>query len=203
MGKARILLVEDEFIVAESIRNVLRNLGYHVIGHVPTGEEAIEKVDKSRPDLVLMDIVLAGDIDGVEAAGEINKRFDIPVVYLSAHSEKSFMERAKITEPFGYLLKPFQTRELRSTIEMALYKHKQDGKLKVSERKNRIIVDAIPDSVFEFKKDGTFALFKFKVENNSLQKESFTGKKTSDFFPANIAEMTMDYIQRALELKHA
>ena len=108
-------------------------LGYGVAAHGGTGEEAIQLAAELRPDLVLMDIGLPGEMNGVDAADEIRTRFDIPVVYLTAHSDEDTLARAKLTGPFGYVLKPFETRDLRSTLEMALYKHEQEKKLRESE----------------------------------------------------------------------
>ena len=131
MEKAQILVVEDEEIVAEDIKDSLESLGYAVSGIVSCGKEAIEKAGETHPDLVLMDIMLEGDMDGVEAAGQLGDRFNIPVVYLTAYADEDTLERAKRSEPFGYILKPFEERELHATIETALYKHKSD----IGERK--------------------------------------------------------------------
>ena len=123
---ARILVVEDEGIIASHIQVVLIGSGYEVVGVSSYGEEAVGKAEALRPDLVLMDIMLRGPMDGVEAAGQIRERFDIPVVYLTAYADDDTLARAKITEPFGYVLKPFERRELQTAIEMALYKHEMD-----------------------------------------------------------------------------
>lgn len=130
MANARILIVEDEAITAKDIQMVLQDLGYEVTGTASSGEEAIRKAEDHKPALVLMDIVLQGKMDGIEAAGQIHTRMDVPIVYLTAHSDKATLERAKITEPFGYILKPFEERELHTNIEIALYKHKTERKLK-------------------------------------------------------------------------
>jgi len=127
--KTRILVVEDENIIAKDIQNELVGLGYDVLAVVARGEEAVEKAKETSPDLVLMDIIIKGKIDGIEAANQIRNRFNIPVVYLTAYADKKTLERAKITEPFGYLLKPFSEKELCGTIEMALYKHQNYEKL--------------------------------------------------------------------------
>jgi signal transduction histidine kinase len=119
----KILIVEDESIVALDLQNHLRLSGYTVSGVVSCGAEAIRQAEETQPDLVLMDIKLQGSMDGVEAAEEIRARLDIPVVYLTAYADDRMLERAKVTEPFGYLLKPFEGRELQVTIELALYKH--------------------------------------------------------------------------------
>ena len=136
MSKARILIVEDEALVARSIGNWLRKLGYGEFDIVATGEEAIAMVETmpERPDLVLMDIKLKGNLDGVETADLIYGRFNIPIVYLTAFAEDATLKRAKATGPFGYVLKPFEGRELNTAIELALYKHKLENKLKQSEQ---------------------------------------------------------------------
>lgn len=123
MKSTRILVVEDEAIVAMVIKKRLMNLGYSVSGVAATGKDAITKVEGTFPDLVLMDIMLKGDMDGIEAADEIRKRFSIPVVYLTAHSDENTLERAKQTEPYGYILKPFTERDLSSNIEIAIHKN--------------------------------------------------------------------------------
>ncbi len=134
MATAEILVVEDESIVAKDIQNTLEKLGYAVSAVVYSGEEAIERVVETHCDLVLMDIVLRGDMDGVEAAERIRARFNIPVVYLTAYADSETLQRAKISQPYGYILKPFEERELHVTIESALYKHKmeEDAKERVS-----------------------------------------------------------------------
>jgi CheY-like chemotaxis protein len=130
MEKSAVFIVEDEAIVASDIRETLIGLGYSVPGMAKSGESALEKIGQSHPDLVLMDIHLAGEMDGVEAAGKIHVLFDIPVIYLTAYADKLLLERAKITEPYGYVLKPYDERELNSVIEMALYKHRIEHEIK-------------------------------------------------------------------------
>ena len=123
MADPQILVVEDEAIVATGIQNMLKSLGYAVSAVASSGKDAIKKAAEKRPDLVLMDIVLEGDIDGIEAAEQIRTRFNIPVVYLTAYADEATVQRAKMTAPYGYLLKPFNERELHAAIEIALYKH--------------------------------------------------------------------------------
>lgn len=134
MPEAQILIVEDEYIVAKDIQNTLTNLGYSVPAIAASGEEALKKLSEVKPDLILMDIVLKGSMDGVQTADEIRTKFGIPVVYLTAYADDNTLQRAKITEPYGYLIKPFQERELHSTIEMALYRQKMEKSLKDSEQ---------------------------------------------------------------------
>lgn len=137
MKDARILIVEDEKIVALDIQNQLKNAGYVVCGVFGSGEEAIAGIEKTAPHLVLMDIQLQGEMDGVQAAGIIRDRYRIPVVFLTAFADTVTIDRAKIIEPFGYITKPFDERSLRTTIEMALYKSSMDKKLQLSEEKYR------------------------------------------------------------------
>jgi len=130
MTDSRILVVEDEHVVALDIQSVLLSLGYQVVGLCTTGRDAIRKAEQTQPDLVLMDIQLQGDMDGIEAAKRIRATLDIPVIYLTALSTDEIVARARTTDAFGYLLKPFHARELHTTVEMALYKHQAERKLK-------------------------------------------------------------------------
>jgi signal transduction histidine kinase len=123
MNSAKILIVEDEAVVALHMAHRLEALGHTVAGTARSGAEAVQQARAVRPDLILMDIRLEGEMDGIEAAKEIRAREDIPIVYLTAYADEATLQRAKITEPYGYLLKPFQTRDLQINIEMALHKH--------------------------------------------------------------------------------
>jgi two-component system, response regulator PdtaR len=126
MAGARILVVEDERIVARDIQRRLRRLGYTVCAIASSGQEALEQAAQTQPNLVLMDIVLHGPMDGVEAAAQLRARYQIPVIYLTAYADDDLVQRAKYTEPFGYLLKPFNTPALQTTIAMALYKYQME-----------------------------------------------------------------------------
>lgn len=119
----RVLIVEDETLIAEELKERLARLGFSIIAAVDTAEEGIEIATRERPDLVLMDIRLKGEKDGVQAAAEIRKQVDVPIVYLSAYSDQLTVERAKKTEHDGYLLKPFHRGELQSTIDVAIKRH--------------------------------------------------------------------------------
>ena len=141
MKKKQILIVEDERIVAEDIKISLQRLGYSVPGTAVSGVEAVKKAEDMQPDLVLMDIVLAGEMDGIEASALIRSRFEIPVVYLTACSDQKTLKKAKITDPFGYIIKPYENKDLKTIVEMALYKQKMENILKEREkilRKNLI-----------------------------------------------------------------
>ena len=126
MTAKRILIVEDEGIVARDMEKILSRLGYPVAGIAYSGPEAVRRAEEEKPDLVLMDIVLKGEMDGIEAAARIRETADIPVVYLTAYADNEILKRAGVTEPYGYLLKPFRERELHAVIEIAFYKHTAD-----------------------------------------------------------------------------
>ena len=126
MQKARILIVEDEALVASDIEESLESVGYRIVGAVPNAEEGIKKAREQQPDLVLMDIKLEGEMDGIAAASVIHQTLNIPVIFLTAYADGDTIERAKITEPYGYILKPFKQIELRTAIELALYQHAVD-----------------------------------------------------------------------------
>lgn len=126
MSKTNILVVEDESIIAKDIQQSLKKLGYTVVDVCATGEDAIKQSEELKPDLVLMDIMLKGDMTGIEAAAHIRERFNIPVIFLTAYADESTLNKAKITEPYGYIIKPFKEVDLRTTIEMSLYKHEKE-----------------------------------------------------------------------------
>jgi len=121
---SRILIVEDEVVIAMEIESLLQQMGYEVVGQAVRGEEAVELAGQSRPDLILMDIRLKGEMDGIAAAERIGRLFRIPVVFLTAHSDKGTLDRAMNVQPYGYLLKPFRKNDLYTSIEIALYKHR-------------------------------------------------------------------------------
>jgi CheY-like chemotaxis protein len=143
MSKARILVVEDERITAKNIKNQLEKFGYDVPDVVSSGEEAIQKAIETHPDLVLMDIKLKGEMDGIAAAEQIKKSFNIPVIYLTAYSDDDTLHRAKVTEPYSYILKPLREKELQTNIEVALYKHRMDEKIRKSEKRQRILFNGV------------------------------------------------------------
>ncbi|NJN46512.1 MAG: response regulator [Candidatus Competibacteraceae bacterium] len=128
-AKTRVMVVEDESLVALTLRKKLEKLGYEVAAIFSSGEEAVEQVETIHPDAILMDIMLAGQIDGVTAAERILNHYKVPIIYLTAYSDESTMNRAKHTVPQGYLIKPFEGPELRSALEMALYRHRMEKEL--------------------------------------------------------------------------
>ena len=139
MPHVKLIIVEDEEIVAFDIEDILKSLGYEVSAIVASGEEAIAFCTTIKPDLVLMDIMLKGEMDGTQAAEVIKKNFNIPVIYLTAYGDTKTLARAKITEPFGYLVKPFDERELHTAIEIALSRHQAEEKIRLALEKEKEI----------------------------------------------------------------
>jgi PAS domain S-box-containing protein len=140
--KTKVLIVEDEAIVAADLANKLGQLGYQIIGSAASGEEAIVIAGEQRPDIVIMDIRLSGALDGIETAARMRGAYDLPVVYLTAHSDPDTLTRALGTEPFGYVLKPFVDRELKTQIEIGLYKHRTESALREKEERLRLAAEA-------------------------------------------------------------
>jgi signal transduction histidine kinase len=143
------MVVEDEGISAMSIRISLEEMGYDVTSLVSSGEDAVKKTAEDNPDLILMDITLIGEMDGIEAAGQIYSQFNIPVVYITAHSDKELLKRIKKTKPFGYIVKPFEGSEIRIAVELALYKHQIEEKLRQSEKELRNHKERLEETVIE------------------------------------------------------
>ena len=165
MAKPRILVVEDGAVAAAVIKSDLEEIGYAVGQAVATGEEAVERAESERPDLILMDIFLAGEMDGIEAADQIRKRLDIPVVFLTAHADGELFQRAKITAPYGYLVKPFQVRELHATVEMALYRAQMEEALRASEEKFRAIAATAQDAIIMIEAEGKISYWNEAAES--------------------------------------
>ncbi|RPI33806.1 MAG: PAS domain S-box protein, partial [Nitrospiraceae bacterium] len=147
MGKAKILVVEDEAIIARDLQWRLEGMGYDVPFIAASGEDAVIKALEMKPDLVLMDIMLIGEMDGIEAANQIRSKDDIPVMYLTSYADDELLERAKITEPFGYMIKPIGDRELFSGIELTLSKHRTEKKLRENEKWLSTVLSSIGDAV--------------------------------------------------------
>jgi len=138
---ARILVVEDDNVIGLQIEHILSHLGYEMVGKLTSGEEAVEKVEGIKPDLILMDILLAGKMDGVEAAEQIKQKSNVPIIYLTSMADDATLQRAKITDPVGYILKPFDERILHITLETALYKFDFEKQLAESEERFRTLVE--------------------------------------------------------------
>lgn len=183
MASFKILVVEDESIVAMDIKHRLESMDYIVPAITSSGEEAVAKTAETNPDLVLMDIVLKGEMDGIDAAQQIKDNFDIPVVYLTAYSDERTLKRAKITGPFGYIIKPFEDRELHSAIEVALYKHEMESKLKENEKRLSTTLESIGDAVITADKNGRITFMNPVAQNitNWKQNEAL-GKHLKNIF---------------------
>ena len=195
--KAHILIVEDELIVAENMKQCLDRLGYGVSDVVVSGEEATEKAQELKPDLVLMDIVLRGAMDGIESADQIRTRLDIPVVYVSANANEKLLERAKRTEPFGYILKPHDDRELQVVIEVALYKHRMEKELRASEKKYSTLVEKGNDGIVIIQ-DGLIKFVNSRmVEITGYRKEEVLEKPVVEFVAPEFKEKTRELYQRS------
>lgn len=147
-----ILIVEDESIVRKDIERSLTKLGYNVVAQADNGEKAIELALEHKPEIALMDIMLKGDMTGIEAAGKIKEAINIPVIFLTAYADEATLNKAKITEPHGYILKPFKEIDLHTTIEMALHKHKKEQELRVENELLRSLQSFKADAEYLFVK---------------------------------------------------
>ncbi len=202
MANKQIMIVEDEGIVASHIQMCLENLGYTVPCVVASGKDAIPKAETHRPDLVLMDVRLKGEMDGIEAAYQIYSRFDIPVIYLTAYADESVVERAKQTTPFGYIIKPFKDEELRSSIEIALFKHNMEKELKAREAWLFTTLKSIGDAVITTNTKGYVTFMNPTAESlcGWTQKEAW-GKPLEDVFnviDADTGKAIEDPVSRVL-----
>ncbi|MCA6436114.1 MAG: response regulator [Bacteroidota bacterium] len=152
MEKLNIFIVEDESIVAKDIQNSLTKLGYNVMGIANNGKDAIEKITELKPDLVLMDIMIKGDLTGIDVSEKLKEKLSLPIIFLTAYADEGTLAKAKITEPYGYILKPFKEVDLHSTIEMAYYKHQKDSEL----QKERDFLYSLVESKEDSNKDILF-----------------------------------------------
>jgi len=183
LEKKRILIVEDEMIVAQDIRHAVEACGYTVVAVIHSGEEAIEWAAKSHPDLVLMDIMLEKDMDGLEAAEKIHSSLDIPIIFLTAYANDQTLQSAKISEPFGYLIKPFIERELKATLEIAFYKHELEQELRKSKKKYKNIFENIQDVYFEVDMNGNILEISPSIKSiTEHEREYLIGKSIYELF---------------------
>jgi DNA-binding LytR/AlgR family response regulator len=129
MAQTNVLVVEDESIVSKDIQQSLKKLGYNVVGAASTGEQAVKLAMEASPDIILMDIMLKGEMTGIEAASLVRAETNIPVIFLTAYADESTLSKAKVTQPYGYIIKPFKEIDIHTSIEMALYKHKKEAEV--------------------------------------------------------------------------
>ncbi len=195
MEKVRTLIVEDEIFVARDLQMHLEQMGYTAMSMVPSGEQAIREIENEIPDLVLMDIVLQEGMDGIETAEIIHNRFDIPVIFLTAHEDMAMFERAKKTEPFGYVTKPFQEEVLRKVIEIALFKHKAEQERKMLVKEIETVNKDLRDFVYTVSHDLKEPLFSIDCYVSMISiafKEGFDEKGNGyiDRIKANVGVMS-------------
>ncbi len=187
MAGERVLIVEDERIVAEDLHDMLQRLNYQVVGIASSGEEAIRKAEETHPAIVLMDIRLNGELDGIQAAEMIWTRLGIPVTYLTAYADENTLERAKATLPFGYILKPFEERDLRTTIEIALYKHHMESTLKNMEGWHANALESLTDPVIATNAQGGITFMNPAAETlTGWSMREVIGKKFGEIFPVSV-----------------
>ena len=182
MNSEKVFIVEDEVIVAESLNDQLQSLGYTVIGQAASGEEALQKIKKNVPDLVLMDIMLKGVMDGVETAKEVRDLHGIPVVFLSAYSDSETLQHAKLIEPFGYLIKPYKVRELFTTLEITFYKHRMEKLIRDNELHLKTLLRSIGDGVITIGTEG-------QITSMNPVAEKLTGWNESESKQENVLDI--------------
>ena len=189
MPKANILIVEDEAVVAADLAGKLERAGYRAIGIASEGEDAIETAKALGPDLVLMDIRLAGPMDGIKTAERIQASRNIPIVYLTAHSDMDTLRRAASTEPFGYILKPFEERDVTTQIEIALFKHQAERRLRESEERYRKLVETAMDSIVTFDHAGLILSCNAATEQMfGYRVQEMVGRSISMLIPTWLSE---------------
>lgn len=204
MNTYSVLIVEDERIVAKDIQTTLLKQGYDVVGIVSSGEQALEQMESVRPDIVLMDVMLDGELDGIETANIINVRFDVPVVFLTALSNTAIIERAKLSNPYGYILKPFQEREIQIVIEMAVYKHQTERKLRENKEFISAVVDSIGDGVIATNSTGEVTYMNaFAEKIIGCSNNVCVGKNHHEVFVVAgddlwSAEMQMEFLRQSI-----
>src|SRR6266567_1715228 len=180
---ARILIVEDEVITAEDLRDILTEAGYIVTGVMSNGPDAIAHVEKNAADLALMDIRIKGKMDGTETAKALRERFNVPVIYLTAHADRETVDRAKVAEPLGYITKPFKQAELQAAIEIALYKHRVDVRSKEREDLLSSTLRAMGVGVLSIDREQTVTLLNPAAEGwTGWTSKEAAGKPLQDVF---------------------
>ena len=199
MEKKKIFVVEDESIVSLEIQSRLKSLGYAISGAAASGDEAIRKVIDLKPDLILMDIRIKGEIDGIETAAEIKKIYDIPIIFLTAYADPVTIQRAKIADPFGYIIKPFEERELNISIEIALYKDHTQKLIREKDKWLSAILRSVGDAVI-----ATDTLGKIKFINQVAErltgytKEEAINKELCSIFKIR-SEATKEYVTNPVQ----
>lgn len=203
MEKKKIFVVEDESIVSLEIQSRIKHLGYIVSGSAASGDEAIRKVIDLRPDLILMDIRIKGEMDGIETAAEIKKIYDIPIIFLTAYADPVTIQRAKITDPFGYIIKPFEERELHISIEIALYKDHSQKIIREKDKWLTAILRSVGDAVIATDTNGKIRFINHVAERlTGFTKEEAINKDLSSIFKIRseaTKEFTLNAVQKVIQ----
>jgi PAS domain S-box-containing protein len=189
MLKRKILIVEDEIIIAREIEKLLENLGYEAAEIAGSGEEAINEIKKENIDLILMDIVIKGEMDGIQTAQALQEDYDIPVIFLSAYFDDNTRERAKLIEPFGYLIKPVQQRELQITIELAFYKHQAVTLVKNEREWLYTVIDNVKDGLIAIDTEDKIKFINMQaVSLSGYSPEEAAGKELGDILKMKLSK---------------
>ena len=171
--KTKILIVEDEGLIALDLKNRLEKVGYLVPTLADNFEDAIESVERDHPSIVLMDIRLHGKQDGIQAADQIRKRFDVPVMFVTAHADRDTLKRARVAAPFGYVVKPFVGVDFRAQIEIALWKHQMERKVRASQAWFSATFHSVADALITADADGNIRHFRDKYDSSFRVKSRF------------------------------
>ena len=200
MDETKLLIVEDEGVTALEIQSKVEEWGYSVLDVVSSGEEAVKTALDKKPDLILMDIVLKEKLNGIEAAKLIKKTYEVPIIYLTAYGDEKTLQKAKITFPQAYLLKPFEENELKFAIEMGLYKHDMEIKLKRSEERYRTLAENARDMIFIINlEDRIEYVNRYAADLLGLKPEDLIGELRQNLFPMEIPENQKKGIDKASE----
>ncbi len=199
----KIMVVEDEVVIAMRLQQRLTSMGFDITGVAYSGEDAVEQARRLRPDLILMDIMIPGKLDGIAAAKVIKAELNIPVVFLTAFSEDKIIERAKQAEPYGYILKPFQDREIKAVVEIALYKNEMEKALGESEKRFRDFLDNLGDAAYEADAFGNITYTNNAAETlTGLLLKKLIGKPFLPLFEEKSQRTAVDVYQRTLNGEH-
>lgn len=200
MDETKLLIVEDEGVTALEIQSKVEEWGYSVLDVVSSGEEAVKTALDKKPDLILMDIVLKEKLNGIEAAKLIKKTYEVPIIYLTAYGDEKTLQKAKITFPQAYLLKPFEENELKFAIEMGLYKHDMEIKLKRSEERYRTLAENARDMIFIINlEDRIEYVNRYAADLLGLKPQDLIGELRQNLFPMEIPENQKKGIDKASE----
>lgn len=205
MKKNSVLLVEDELIIGLDIKRTLETMGYTVTNVISSGEDAVKAAKKDKPDIILMDIVLAGDMSGIDAAKKIREFYDVPIIYLTANVDELTIDAARDTLPAGYLNKPVGRRDLQSNIDTAIYRYLMEKKARESDRRFRELFENIRSGVLVFRRTGDENEYICSDMNKSAEtilKLSFKeaeGKKIKEIFPPGSEPGLLDFLTRVAE----